>query len=148
MSVLFRSFYSPPPFRLDWLRSNSCPSLQRKWLQMLFKTYSAKLVQEFSWDKCLFICSSARSTGLLTFPKHYKSAFVEDGFWSWRKLWKNFVITRLPLCIKSLLVLKLAATKYVAMRADALINPQLEPDQSHHRRMLMKFLSCVKYLVR
>lgn len=81
----------PPPFRPDRLWSNPCPSQQREWLEIIFKTYSAELVHKFSLDKCLFhyhycsTCRSAKSQGLLAFPKHYKSAFVDDGFKNLKK---------------------------------------------------------------
>lgn len=36
------------------------------------------------------ICCAAKMRGLLTFPKHYKSAFVEDGFKNLKKALERF----------------------------------------------------------
>lgn len=93
------------------------------------------------------ICRSAKSRGLLTFPKHYKSAFVDDGFRNLKKALERFRDHEGSVMHKES-VLKLAATKSAAMGVDAQLSSQLESDQSHHRRMLMKLLSCIKYLVR
>ena len=45
-------------------------------------------------------------------------------------------------------MLKLAATKSAATGVDAQLSSHLVSDQSHHRPMLTKLLSCIKYLVR
>ena len=122
---------------------------------MLFKTYSTKLVQEF----CLIsvcstslkiyssICCSAKSKGLLTFPKHYKSASVDDGFRNLKKALETFHDHAGSVMHKEAM-LKLAATKSAATGVDAQLSSQLVSDQSHNRQTLMKLLSCIKYLVR
>ena len=45
-------------------------------------------------------------------------------------------------------VLKIAATKSTSSGIGAQLSAQLQRDQKHHQNMLMKLLSCIKYLAR
>ena len=91
-------------------------------------------------------CRSAKSRGLLTFPKH-KSTFVDDGFTNLKKVLQKFRDHESSVMHKEA-VLKLAATKSTANGIDAQLSAQLDFDQRHHRLMLMKLLSCFRYLAR
>lgn len=45
-------------------------------------------------------------------------------------------------------MLKIAATKSASGGIGAQLSVQIDRDQTHHRSMLMKLLSCIKYLAR
>ena len=91
-------------------------------------------------------CCTAKLRGLLTFPKHYKSAFV-DGFKNLKKALERFREHENSVMHKEAL-LKIAATKSASSGIGALLSAQLERDQKFHQKMLMKLLSCIKYLAR
>lgn len=92
-------------------------------------------------------CRTAKLHGLLTFPKHYKSAFVDDGFKNLKKALERFREHENSIMHKEA-VLKIAATKSTSSGIGAQLSAQLERDQKYHRTMLMKLLSCIKYLAR
>lgn len=92
-------------------------------------------------------CRTAKLQGLLSFPKHYKSAFVDDGFHNLKKALERFREHECSVMHKEA-VLKLAATKSSSLGIDAQLSAQLECDQRLHRKMLMKLLSSIKYLAR
>ena len=60
----------------------------------------------------------AKSQGLLIFPKHYKSAFVDDGFKNLKKALEKFRKHEGSIMHKEA-VLKLAATKSASGGIDA-----------------------------
>ena len=87
-------------------------------------------------------CRTAKLRGLLTFPKHYKSAFVDDGFKNLiKKALERFREHENSVMHKEAL-LKIAATKSASSGIGALLSAQLERDQKFHQKMLMKLLSC------
>lgn len=91
-------------------------------------------------------CRSAKELHLLTFSKHQKSAFIEDGFGNWRKALQRFQEHEKSDMHKE-------ATEKVAARSsgrDVLsqLNAQHAADTMFHRKMLMKLLSCIKFLAR
>ena len=91
-------------------------------------------------------CRTAKLRNLLTFPKHYKSAFVDDGFKNLKKALERFREHESSVIHKEA-VLKIAATKSTSSGIGAQLSAQLR-DQKHHQNMLMKLLSCIKYLAR
>ena len=92
-------------------------------------------------------CRNAKYRGLLSFPKHQKTAFVEDGFMNWKKALQKFREHESSVMHKEA-ILKLAATKSTTRGIGAQLSAQHDADQRHHRQMLMKLLSCIKYLAR
>ena len=92
-------------------------------------------------------CHTAKLHGLLTFPKHTKSAFVDDGFKNLKKALERFHEHEGSVMHKEA-VIKIAATKSSSGGISTQLCAQLEHDQKHHRSMLMKLLSCIKYLAR
>ena len=91
-------------------------------------------------------CRSAKYRGLLSFSKHYKSAFVDDGFMNLQKALEKFCEHEISVMHKEA-ILKLTATNNsTAKGIDAQLRAQLDANQRHHRQMLMKLLSCLKYL--
>ena len=93
------------------------------------------------------MCRSAKFRNLLSFPKHQKSAFVEDGFMNWKKALQQFNEHESSVMDREA-ALKLAATSSMAKGIDAQLSAQYDADQRHHKEMLMKLLSCRKYLAR
>ena len=92
-------------------------------------------------------CRSAKCRGLLTFSKHYKAAFVDDGFQNLKKALQRFREHERSVMHKEA-VLKLAAIESASGGIDAQLNNQLERDQAYHRKMFMKLLTCIQYLAR
>ena len=97
----------------------------------------------------LFCCScrSAHSKGLLSFSKHCKSAFVNDGFKNFKK-----ALERCREHEKSAMhteaVMKLVAIESKSSGIGAQLSTQVLTDQRHHREMLMKLIGSIKFLAR
>ena len=75
---------------------------------------------------------SAKSRGLLIAPKHYKSAFVDNGFRNLNNALESFCDQKGSARPK-VVVLKLAATQSAATGVDVILSCQLESNQSHKR---------------
>ena len=87
-------------------------------------------------------CRSAKYRGLLNFSKHYKSAFVDDGFMNLKKALEMFCEHEISVMHKEA-ILKLTATNNCTAKGiDVQLSAQLDANQRHHRQML---LSCIKY---
>jgi len=82
------------------------------------------------------MCRSAKLRNLLSFPKHQKSAFVEDGFMNWKKALQRFNKHESSVMHREA-VLKLAATLSMAKGIDAQLSAQHDADQRHHKEILM-----------
>ena len=93
------------------------------------------------------LCCTAKIRGLLTFTKQFKTAFVDDGFKNLKKALERFREHERSVLHKEA-VLKLAATKSASSGIGAQLSAQLQRDQNHHRLMLLKLLSCIRYLAR
>jgi len=93
------------------------------------------------------MCRRAKHRNLLSFPKHQKSAFVEDGFMNWKKALQWFNKHESNVMNREA-VLKLAATSSMTKGIDAQLSAQHDADQRHHKEMSMKLLSCIKYHAR
>ena len=91
-------------------------------------------------------CRSAKYRNLLTYPKHSKSTFIDDGFQNLKKALERFREHEASVMHKEA-IFKLAAMES-SSGIGTLLSRQLESDQALHRTMLMKVLSCVKYLAR
>lgn len=94
-------------------------------------------------------CAACRNTnqkGLLTFPKNKRSAFVEDGFSNWKKATQRFREHEKSVMHHEALM-KLAAHSS-ATSISTPLRSQHELDQKFHRKMLIKLLSCIRFLAR
>lgn len=92
------------------------------------------------------ICRSAKYQGLLTFPKRQKFAFVDSGFMNWKKALKRFLDHENSTMHKEALLKLAAKASYKGI--DAQLQAQRDSNQASNRKMLMKLLSCVRYLSR
>ena len=128
-------------------RSSQIKSYSRRIQPSWYKSFPWISVCSSSYKIFCSVCRSAKYRGLLSFPKHLKSAFVEDGFMNWKKALQKFREHESSVMHKEA-TLKLAATKSVTKGIGAQLSAQHDVDQRHHRQMLMKLLSCVKYLAR
>ena len=122
------------------------------------KTYSRKIQPswygKFPWisvctSRYRIFCSTCRGAkqlGLLTFSKHQTSVFIERGYCNWSK-----ALRRLRDHEKS--DIHKEATEKMAIKSSgtniaAQLSSQHEADSLFHRKMLMKVLSCIRYLAR
>ena len=91
-------------------------------------------------------CRGAKHLGLLTFCRRQNSVFLEEGFGNWSKALQRFQQHE-----KSD-VHKEATEKMAARCSETNIASQLsaqhEADNLFHRKMLIKLLSCIRYLAR
>ena len=72
---------------------------------------------------------------------------MDDGFKNLKKALERFREHENSVMHKEA-VLKIAATKSTLSGIGAQLSAQLQCDQKHHQNMLMKLLSCIKYLAR
>ena len=93
-----------------------------------------------------FLCRSAKEQDLLTFSKRQNSTFKDNGFQNWRKALQRFDEHEKSEMHNEAAV-KLAA-KSSTTDVAAQLNTQHKTDQAFHRDMLMKLLSCIKFLAR
>ena len=94
----------------------------------------------------IFLCLSAKQQDLLTFSKRQNSTFKDNGFQNWRKALQRFDEHEKSEMHNEAAV-KLAA-KSSTTDVAAQLNTQHKTDQAFHRDMLMKLLSCIKFLAR
>ena len=91
-------------------------------------------------------CRGAKKFGLVTYSKHHKSAFIEDGFGNWKNALQKFCDhEKSDMHRESVSYL---ATKNSAQTVLSLLNHQYEEDAKFHREMLLRLLSCVRFLAR
>ena len=83
---------------------------------------------------------------LLTFSKRQNPTFMDSGFQNWRKALQRFDEHEKSEMHNEAAV-KLAA-KSSTTDVAAQLNTQHKTDQAFHREMLMKLLSCIKFLAR
>ena len=101
----------------------------------------------YFFSNLLFYLSISQiSRKLLTYPKHSKSTFIDDGFQNLKKGLKRFREHETSVMHKKA-IFKLAAMESLS-EIGTLLSRQLERDKALHHKMLMKVLSCVKYLAR
>lgn len=120
-----------------------CRHVQPSW----YKTFPWISVCSSSLKIYCSTCRSAKSKNLLTFPKHYKSAFIDDGFQNLKKAIERCREHENSVTHKEA-VTKLVAINSKGTGVDALLSTRLKADQEHHREMLMKLLHSIKYLAR
>ena len=131
-------------------------SKERKVGQM--KTYSRR-IQPSWYDKYPWIsvctlkykifcstCCGAKQLGLLKFSKYLKSVFIEEGYGNWSKAlqrFRNHEKSDMHREAMEKLAAKSSKTNVVAQ-----LSAQHEADNFFHRKMLLKLLSCIRYLAR
>ena len=93
-------------------------------------------------------CRPAKSRRLLVFSKHYKATFVEDGFKNLKKALERFREHERSVMHQEVLLKLTSITSANVSGIDIRLNSQLEHDQRHHRQMLMKLLTAIRYLAR
>ena len=79
----------------------------------------------------------------MTHSKHHKYAFVEDGFGNWKNALQKF-------CDHEKSDMHRESVSYLAIKnsGQTLLNHQYEEDAKLHREMLLRLLSCVRFLAR
>ena len=92
------------------------------------------------------ICRSAKHLGLLRFSKYQKSIFTETGYGNWAKAIQHFQEHE-----KS--DMHREATEKMAAQSSSVnvifqLSSQHEADTLFHRKMLLKLLSCIRFLAR
>jgi len=82
----------------------------------------------------------------LTFSKHQKSVFIEEGYGNWNKALQRFhnhEKSDMHREAMEKMAARLSGTNIVAQ-----LSAQHEAYNLFHRKMLMKLLSCIRYLAR
>ena len=93
------------------------------------------------------MCRSAYQQGLLsTFLKHSKLTFCTTGFNAWGKALKRLAQHEKSEMHKESVVRSQAKSSSVNIAS--ILDSNLSESQKFHRDMLMKLLSCIRYLAR
>ena len=92
-----------------------------------------------------YYCVQCLEKGTLTFTKKKERAFITEGYGNWKKAVERFRRHEKSECHRE------AAIKFSAMHHPTIsvqLSSQLASDQAFHRRMLVKELSSIKFLLR
>ena len=92
-----------------------------------------------------YYCMLAYSKGLLMLNSHYKTAFFVEGFQNWKKALERFHIHETSDCHKE------AMLKLCSAQAPTIIeqlSSEASKTRAENRRMLMKVLSSLRFLLR
>ena len=119
-------------------------SYQRKIQSSWFVKYPWISVCASTYRIFCSTCRGARKFGLLSTP--HKSAFIDDGFGNWKKALQKFSEHDKSEVHREAIA-KLAAKNSGQSIASAL-NCQHEEETKFHREMLIKLLSCIRFLAR
>lgn len=84
---------------------------------------------------------------MITMSRHYKPAFVENGFQNLKKA-KECFQEHESSKMHAEAVTKLAAIKSTSCSVDVLLSKRLEQYQRHHRIMFLKLHAAIRYLTR
>ena len=119
-------------------------SYQRKIQSSWFVKYPWISVCASTYRIFCSMCRGARKFGLLSMP--HKSAFIDDGFGNWKNALEKFPEHENSEVHRESIA-KLAAKNSGQSIASAL-NRQHDEETKFHREMLLKLLSCIRFLAR
>ena len=127
-------------------KSNQLKSYSRKIQESWYKKYPWITVCSFQYRIFCRLCCYAKQQELLTNSDHTKSPFINNGFANWIKFLQRFSEHEQS-DIHCETVEKLAA-KVSSVHIGAQLSSIKATEIVFHRSMLMKILSCIRYLGR
>ena len=92
-----------------------------------------------------FYCLKCYETGLITFTKHYETAFIVEGFHNWKKAVERFNRHAISECHRE------AISKTTSLSRTSIVdqlNEGASKAKCRNRRMFIKVLSSLQYLLR
>ena len=92
------------------------------------------------------VCRGAKQLGLVKFSKYQKSVFTDEGYGNWTKALQRFQDHEKSDMHRE--ATEKMAARSSGMNVMAQLSAHYEADVMFHRKMLMKLLSCIRYLAR